>query len=156
MFALCVTPNIINGFHISSYVFFSKDPEAFYCQVPINTNDFHWTDEQYRSFAFPGGVNNTAGCEFIDWNYDHLYSMSYSQALSWNKTKETPGLKSCLDMMEVDQNYWIHYEYKEEATSIVPEWNLVCERKALKSNVQVALSIGKFIGASVFGIVSDK
>lgn len=156
MFLLCVTPNIINGFHISSYVFFSKDPEAFYCQVPLNNNNqFNWTLEQYKSFAFPGGEDNKAACEFIDWNYDHLYSMTYAQALLWNKSTETPRLKSCLDMMEVDQNYWIHYDQEEDA-SIIPEWNLVCERKALKSNVQVALSIGKFVGASVFGILSDK
>jgi MFS family permease len=33
---------------------------------------------------------------------------------------------------------------------------LICERTALRSTVQVALSIGKFVGASGFGIISDR
>lgn len=84
-----------------------------------------------------------------------MFSMSYEQALTFYKDKPKPELISCLDMMETDQNYYFHYE-QAERVSIIPEWNLVCERNALKSNVQVALSIGKFIGASVFGILSDK
>lgn len=55
----------------------------------------------------------------------------------------------------VDDDYAFHYE-QEKDVSFVPEWNLVCERTALKSNVQVALSVGKFVGASTFGIISDK
>jgi hypothetical protein len=58
-------------------------------------------------------------------------------------------------MKEVDDDYAMHYEQGKDE-SFVPEWNLVCERTAYRSNIQVALSIGKFIGASTFGIISDK
>lgn len=36
------------------------------------------------------------------------------------------------------------------------QWDLVCDREVLRTNVQVALSIGKFIGAFLFGILADK
>lgn len=36
------------------------------------------------------------------------------------------------------------------------QYDLVCERTALKSTIQVALSLGKFLGAFLFGIISDK
>lgn len=158
MFILCVTPNIINGFHISSYVFFSKDPDAFYCDLAHKTNDQNmagWNGEQIRHFAFPDGLEDKAGCNFYNWTYEHMFSMSYEQALTYYEKQAKPELISCLDMMETDQNYYFHYEQPDKV-SIITEWNLVCERNALKSNVQVALSIGKFIGASVFGILSDK
>lgn len=151
---LCVTPNIINGFHISSYVFFSKDPSAFYC-APYTSSSYDWSNDQIRSFAFPNGINETEGCEFYNWNYEHMTSMSYEQAQTYYSNKPKPELKSCLSMMDESQDVFFHYE-QDERVSIITEWNLVCERKALKSNVQVALSIGKFIGASVFGILSDK
>lgn len=84
-----------------------------------------------------------------------MFSMSYEQAETYYKEKAKPELISCLDSMETDQNIYFHYE-QADSLSIIQEWNLVCERNTLKSNVQVALSIGKFIGASVFGILSDK
>ena len=34
--------------------------------------------------------------------------------------------------------------------------DLVCERTALKSMIQVSLSLGKFTGAFLFGVLSDK
>lgn len=36
------------------------------------------------------------------------------------------------------------------------QWNLVCENDLERTAVQVALSFGKFVGAFLFGIVSDK
>lgn len=93
--------------------------------------------------------------EVYKWDYDKLADMSFEQSKVFLKNKPKPGTKSCFDMKEIDDNYAFHYE-QEPGFSFVPEWNLVCERTALKSNVQVALSIGKFIGASTFGIISDK
>lgn len=85
---------------------------------------------------------------------DNPLTVNYFQA--YLKTRPKPEIKSCFDMKElVDDDYAFHYE-QEKDVSFVPEWNLVCERTALKSNVQVALSVGKFVGASTFGIISDK
>lgn len=94
-------------------------------------------------------------CDVYKWDYEKLADLSFEKAKLFLKGKPKPATKSCFEMKEIDDNYAFHYE-QEKDYSFVPEWNLVCERTALKSNVQVALSIGKFIGASTFGIISDK
>lgn len=49
------------------------------------------------------------------------------------------------------------YKYNlEEGESIVPEFDLVCENLVMRSNIQVALSLGKFFAASSFGVFSDR
>jgi hypothetical protein len=155
MFILCITPNIINGFHISSYVFLSKMPEEYYCTVQTLLNK-NWEMEQIREIAIPGGLNVSQSCDVYAWDYDKLSDLTFDQAKYYLTGKEKPKVKSCLEMKyETDDEYSFHYEQKKDV-SFVPEYNLVCERKTLRSNVQVALSIGKFVGASTFGIISDK
>lgn len=154
MFILCVTPNIINGFHISSYVFLSKIPETFFCVVPA-LNHKNWSYEQIREIAIPGGLKKNQSCDVYKWDYEKIADLSFEQAKIYLQDKEKPKTVSCFDMKEIDDDYGFHYEQAKDV-SFVPEWNLVCERTAYRSNVQVALSIGKFVGASTFGIISDK
>lgn len=154
LFILCITPNIINGFHISSYVFLSKVPESYFCLVPA-LHHKNWSTEQIREIAVPGGLSKNQSCAVYKWDYDKLADLSFEQARIYIDGKQKPDTKSCFDMKETDDDYAFHYE-QEKDVSFVPEWNLVCERMALRSNVQVALSIGKFVGASTFGIISDK
>lgn len=154
MFILCVTPNIINGFHISSYVFLSKIPETFFCVVPA-LNHKNWSYDQIREIAIPGGLSKNQSCDVYKWDYEKIADLSYEQAKIYLQDKEKPKTVSCFDMKEIDDDYGFHYEQPKDV-SFVPEWNLVCERTAYRSNVQVALSIGKFVGASTFGIISDK
>ncbi|CRK89407.1 CLUMA_CG003157, isoform A [Clunio marinus] len=153
LFILCITPNIINGFHISSYVFLI--PESYFCLVP-ELHHKNWTNEQIREIAVPGGLETNQSCEVYMWDYEKFSDLSYAQAKSYLKGKHKPETKSCFEMKDtINDDYAFHFE-QEKDVSFVPEWNLVCERTALRSNVQVALSIGKFVGASTFGIISDK
>lgn len=154
LFILCITPNIINGFHISSYVFLSKVPESYFCLVPA-LNHKNYSNEQIREIAVPGGLNISQSCEVYKWDYEKLADLTFEQAKFYIKDKAKPEVKTCFEMKETDDDYAFHYDQAPEV-SFVPEWNLVCERKAMRSNVQVALSIGKFVGASTFGIISDK
>lgn len=77
--------------------------------------------------------------------------MDYDQALYAIQELPQPETISCRSR---PQNYY-HYE-QEEGVSIVPEWDLVCENNVWRTTVQVGLSIGKFLGASLFGVISDK
>lgn len=154
LFALCITPNVINGFHISSYVFLSQVPETYFCLVPALHNK-NWSYEQIREIAIPEGLTKNQTCDVYTWNYDMIADLSFEQAKIYVGTQAKPEIKSCFQMKDVDDDYSIYYEQLPDV-SFVPEWNLVCERTAMRSNVQVALSIGKFVGASTFGILSDK
>jgi hypothetical protein len=154
LFVLCITPNIINGFHISSYVFMSTEPLTYFCLVPA-LNHRNWSYDQIREIAVPGGLNTNQSCEVYEWRYENFADLSFEQAKTYISKQPKPKTKSCFEMKEFDDDYAFHFE-QEKDVSIVPEWNLVCERTAMRSNVQVALSIGKFVGASTFGIISDK
>lgn len=129
-------------------------PETYFCLVPA-LDEQNWSHEEIRELAIPGGLSVNQSCEVYQWDYNELATMSFDDAKLFLKDKPKPSTKSCFDMREIESKYAFHYE-QEKDFSFVPEWNLVCERTAMKSNVQVALSIGKFIGASTFGIVSDK
>nr|XP_029717220.1 uncharacterized protein LOC115260406 [Aedes albopictus] len=49
LFILCLTPNILNGFHVSSYVFLGQMPANYYCTVP-SLVERGWTHEEIRTF----------------------------------------------------------------------------------------------------------
>lgn len=117
------------------------------------------------------------GCKILNWNYTEMSRMNYDDAMAYSQTQNRPSPISC---MEKTNN---HYHYVQDpAVSIVPEvrngirhlllhiecienlisfslslqWNLVCEDSFWRTAVAVAVSLGKFIGATTFGILSDK
>lgn len=89
----------------------------------------------------------------MNWDYDQLASMSYSDALVFTRTAERPNTISC----ESKKDNYFHYVFDQDGeVSIVSQWDLICDKNIWRSTVQVALSFGKFLGAFVFGIVADK
>lgn len=150
LFILCLTPNILNGFHVSSYVFLGQMPENYYCVVP-SLLQRGWTHDEIRNISTDGGITKNGTCSLLNWDYDRLGAMNYQEALAYVADQPPPGEVSCLRQPGFEMYY-----HQPEGASIVPEWDLICERTALRSTVQVALSVGKFFGASTFGILSDK
>ncbi|XP_035731374.1 organic cation transporter protein-like [Vespa mandarinia] len=73
--------------------------------------------------------------------------MGYDSALEKIKTYKKPETILC-------EHY--NYDIEYENSSFVPEWNMICSRLAMKATVQTAVSIGKFVGAFVFGMLADK
>lgn len=45
LFVIAALPNIVNGFHVSSYVFVGKVPEFFWCEIPALSNT-SWTHNE--------------------------------------------------------------------------------------------------------------
>lgn len=45
MFFLATLPNILNGFHVSSYVFLGEMPDNYWCDIPVLSNA-SWTQDQ--------------------------------------------------------------------------------------------------------------
>lgn len=76
--------------------------------------------------------------------------MSFEQAIASVRSKPRPAEVSCFSQNGAQMRYVI------DGSSIVPEWDLVCENSVWRTTVQVAVSFGKFVGASLFGILSDK
>lgn len=127
-------------------------PNSYWCVLPelIESN---WTLTEIRKFSSPNlTTTSTSSCEIYKYDYSSFYGLTYEQALNLTKESSKPEIIKCRE--DNDLNFY-HYE-QEEGVSIVPEWDLVCENIAWRSTVQVALSLGKFLGASVFGIIADR
>lgn len=150
LFIICFIPNILNGFHVASYVFLSPMPDRYWCMPPDLTTT-NWSPEQIRNITVTN-VTETRTCDIRNLNYTQLNHMTYGEALNYTTAHKTADVIAC-PLKAGSSNYF--YEQHADA-SIVPEWDLVCENKAWRSTVQVALSLGKFVGASLFGIISDR
>ncbi|XP_012262132.2 organic cation transporter protein isoform X2 [Athalia rosae] len=139
VFALTATPTLFNGLHATSYVFLAEVP-THWCAVPQLTMA-NWTDVQIRN------ISSASSCRRFSHNYTHLATLDFEGALAYVKANGNPGTESCNTFS---------YTNDIDGSSIVAEWDLVCHRTALRSSVQMALSLGKFLGASIFGIIADK
>ncbi|KAI4500619.1 hypothetical protein M0802_004211 [Mischocyttarus mexicanus] len=144
LFMLCFTSCILNGFHVMSYVFYSVTPKHW-CSIPA-LEKANWTPKQIRAVSSLS-PDEWSNCEYYNWNYDELVNMGFDKALEKVTSDEKPEIIAC-------KEYSYEIEYKD--SSFVPEWNMVCERLVMKATVQTAVSIGKFVGAFIFGVLADK
>lgn len=88
----------------------------------------------------------------LNYNYAQFANMSYKEALEIASEEERPGEVLC--KTNNPNNRYIYDQVEGE--SIVNEFDLVCENLVMRSNIQVALSLGKFFAASSFGVFSDR
>lgn len=144
LFFLCVTPNILNGFHVSSYVLIGHVPEKMWCEVN-DLKDTNWTPEQIKSITETDLTSN--GCTIRNWDYARLSKMPYNMA--WNYTREVSKPE------EISCTVKGHYEFSEAETTFVRDWQLVCDKSVQRTSAQVAISIGKFLGSFTLGIFAD-
>ncbi|KAH8381602.1 hypothetical protein KR093_009132 [Drosophila rubida] len=148
VFFLCVTPNILNGFHVSSYTLLGHLPDDQWCGVD-DLRATNWTLAQKRSIT----ENNlkAGGCLVWDWDYKHLSGMSFEDAQNYTSRMaqiNPPANVSC----KVKGNY----EYLHPESTFVSDWELTCERSIQRTSAQVSISLGKFCGSFSFGILADK
>ncbi|KAJ9588506.1 hypothetical protein L9F63_018118, partial [Diploptera punctata] len=82
-------------------------------------------------------------CEIYNWDYNQLAEMTYQEALYYTSVHNKPNISDC-------------HKWNYIGNGVVSEWDLVCSRKPLKSTVQMAVSLGKFLGALIAGLVADR
>uniref|UniRef100_A0A069DVC7 Putative organic cation transporter n=1 Tax=Panstrongylus megistus TaxID=65343 RepID=A0A069DVC7_9HEMI len=142
LFVLASSPGILNSMHITSYVFLSDNPK-FWCDIP-ELRKANWTDEEIRNIS---AINpqDEENCFMYNWNYKYFEQIGFKEALSYVQNNKKPTEIKCKS-----------YRYIEDYPTIVDEWDLVCEYTTLKSIAQVAVALGKFLGAFVFGMFADK
>ncbi|EDV90529.1 organic cation transporter protein [Drosophila grimshawi] len=148
LFLLCVTPNILNGFHVSSYTLLGHLPDDQWCGIE-ELQLTNWTLAQQRSIS--ERELNSGGCTIWDWDYQKLSGMSYEAALNYTSHMaqiNQPAVVSC----KAKGNY----EFAQPESTFVAEWELTCERSIQRTSAQVSISLGKFCGSFTFGILADK
>ncbi|KAM8706360.1 hypothetical protein ACLKA7_010609 [Drosophila subpalustris] len=148
IFFLCVTPNILNGFHVSSYTLLGHLPDDQWCGID-DLRATNWTLEQKRSIT--NRDLNSGGCTVWDWDYKQLSRMSYDEASNY-----THRMSQINQPAEVSCKVKGNYEYLNPESTFVADWELTCDRSIQRTSAQVSISLGKFCGSFSFGILADK
>ncbi|KAK3850002.1 hypothetical protein Pcinc_043268 [Petrolisthes cinctipes] len=142
IFFLCAYASFIS----MSYQFLGATPDHW-CLVPVLV-EANWTQQQILSIAIP--YNNVTGeydsCQMYDYDYTTVAEMGYEEAREGLLTP-TNLTVSCGSR---------DFNYTQYQSTVVTEWDLVCERKALYSTTQAVLGIGTMASCLVYGILIDR
>ncbi|CAD6232045.1 GSCOCG00001717001-RA-CDS [Cotesia congregata] len=138
IFSVAAMASLLNGINSLSYVFLAEIPE-FRCSVSdlVNTN---WTFDQIKK------ISKADECHQYDHNYTYLTNLKYDEAIEYvNGYEFMPSIISCKTFM-----------FNETGrSSIVNEWQLVCEKKLYRANTYVVYVLGKMCGLGIFGVYAD-
>jgi hypothetical protein len=127
-------------------------PDEYHCTVPELVNQ-GYGDDVIKHIAVP---TEKSSCLVYDWDYSIFSNMSQAEAQKYANETVKPRNMTCLQNDKFDMVYKSKGADFPHDLSIVPEWQLLCERTVYRSKVQAALSVGKFVGATLFGVLSDK
>ncbi|CAL7951878.1 unnamed protein product [Xylocopa violacea] len=139
IFIFTLTPTIFNGMHSMSYIFIAEVP-THWCAVPSLTAA-NWTDEEIRN------ISSSSECTMYDYDYDNFARIGFEKALEHVNSHPRPRSIPC----EVR-----NFASDIDGTSLVQDWDLVCDKSADRSSTHMALSLGKLLGSAFFGIFADK
>ncbi|XP_068223633.1 organic cation/carnitine transporter 2-like [Palaemon carinicauda] len=136
--ALAILP-----FQTVTYQFLGSTPEHW-CHIDTLT-EANWTDQQIRDFAIPINSNDTdeKNCKFFNYNYTRAVELGYEAAME-NRDSMAIGDGSPIYCQSRDFNV-SHY-----SLTLVAEWDLVCESRALYSTTQSVAQFGILLGDMTF------
>ncbi|XP_057339224.1 organic cation transporter protein-like [Microplitis mediator] len=129
--------SILFGLNSMSYVFVAEIPE-YWCYTPELID---WTTDQINN------ISMVDKCLKYDHNYTHLADLGFEEATKYvNNFELMPSTVSCSMFMFDDS----------ERSTIVNEWQLVCDNKLHRANTFLMYSLGMTCGSSFLGIYADK
>ncbi|XP_076034524.1 solute carrier family 22 member 3-like [Oratosquilla oratoria] len=136
-----------SAFLVMSYQFLGATPD-YWCHVQ-ELHDANWTTQQIIDFAIPRKVDGKLeGCLHRDYNYSLAASLGY-EAAKENLDLITNVVNGTVSCPKRDFN---HTEYK---STLVTDFDLVCERRVLYSTTSSVTQIGMFFASLIVGYVTD-
>ncbi|XP_042868981.1 organic cation transporter protein-like [Penaeus japonicus] len=146
--ALISFGTFINPLQTINYQFLGATPD-YWCHVAPLV-EANWTQEQILSLAIPNGNSSSqlSSCVMYDFNYTLAAELGFEgAALSPDfSLEEEVGRVKC-SSRDFDRN---QYE-----STVVTEWDLVCERRVLYSTTQAVSQVGTLLGSLVVGYLYD-
>ncbi|CAD6232068.1 GSCOCG00001729001-RA-CDS [Cotesia congregata] len=125
------------GLNSMAYVFIAEIPE-FRCFIP-ELSDANWTTDQINEIS----IFDT--CQHYDHNHTYLANLGYDRAVQFVEELEfLPNIISCSS-----------FTFDNERSTIVDEWELVCEKKLYRATTFLLYALGITCGSGILGIYSD-
>ncbi|XP_064098433.1 organic cation transporter protein-like [Macrobrachium nipponense] len=146
---LCAFSGFPVPMNAMSYQFLGATPEHWCHLEPLT--DANWTTEQILSLAIPkrNGSSQYDGCNMYDYNYTSAAEMGYEKAMLNLERLGNSGDVKIVPCSKRDFNH------SEEESSVVTEWDLVCDRRVLYSTTASVNQIGLLVGNGIFGYLID-
>ncbi|XP_063840969.1 organic cation transporter protein-like isoform X2 [Scylla paramamosain] len=150
LFLVCSFSTLLNALITMSYQFFGVTPDHW-CRVE-SLKEANWTDQQILDFAIP--FDNKTGqhnkCHMYDYNYTKAAQLGYDAAVTYLHDladQDTPRVVSCSAR---------DFNLTQHESSVVTEWDLVCDRRVLYSTTQAANQIGYIISSVLTPFFTDR
>ncbi|CAH1802524.1 unnamed protein product, partial [Owenia fusiformis] len=149
---------IPSGFHNVNFVYIGA-AQDHYCAPPTQLGAFNLTEAQIKALTIPievkDGNERYSECEQYVMNYSAITSDDIQGLTEWlagNGTRtESPLNASKVESCET----WV-YDTSVYETTVVSEWNLICEKQALRATTQSIFMVGRFIGSYLCGYLADR
>lgn len=126
-----MTPGILNGLYVSSYVFLGHMPDNLTCVIPTLTQAY-WTNDEIKNISTRLNEGKcvikqqvlmyatsfrlvTDKCKIRDWNYTLLREHTFESAYQYITTIDMPSEIPC---RRSEENFFL---YDNQDLSIVPE-----------------------------------
>ncbi|XP_045118822.1 solute carrier family 22 member 6-like [Portunus trituberculatus] len=150
LFLLCSSAIMFNALITMSYQFLGATPDHW-CRVE-SLKEVNWTDQQILDFAIP--IDSKTGehdrCHVYDYNYTEAALLGYDAAVAHQPrqaNQDTPRIVPCSAR---------DFNLTQHESSVVTEWDLVCERRVLYATTQAVNQLGFLIASLLTPILADR
>ncbi|BFZ09564.1 hypothetical protein BsWGS_12604 [Bradybaena similaris] len=150
---LC-TPAIMKAAIVLSAVFVLQLPQ-FRCAVPGLSNDtFQEQDDHHKHLIDINIPPASADEEFAQfYSQCHLYANSTSVSLKLDNSTAEQDTLNTTDQLSACHS-WV-YDKSEVLSSILTEFNYVCDNKAMRSHTNMGFFTGSLVGCVLIGAIAD-
>ncbi|KAK2706973.1 hypothetical protein QYM36_014862, partial [Artemia franciscana] len=144
IWCICLPACIPCGFHAFNQLFMMGTPDHW-CLVPDLMN-LNITKEERRRLVSPPMIAQSTGQEVYD--KCMMYDIDYSNYTNVFSNRSDEGIIKCQNGYE--------FEDSEVYSSVVIDFELVCDYSLYPTLALSALNIGGIIGVFIFGLISDR
>lgn len=138
----------VGPFQFISYEFIGATPD-YWCRVE-SLMDANWTQHEILNLAIPTkNGSRHERCQMYDYNYTLAVELGYEAAME-NRDLISGGSQKTIACYSREFN---HTQYE---SSLVTEFDLVCERRPLYSSTQAAAQGGHLVGGVIAGVLNEK
>ncbi|XP_062544863.1 beta-alanine transporter isoform X2 [Armigeres subalbatus] len=124
-----------------------------WCKIPELKEVEPWASKLIKELSIPlemkDGRSRSAMCSMYARNYSHLFNLMQTNSSTTLMRDLSPStnITSCL-------NGW-NYDTSVFKSTVVTEWNLVCEKEFYPTAALIVFGVGGLIGNFIFGYMQD-